>query len=981
MYLKRIEVHGFKSFADKTVIELSNNISGIVGPNGSGKSNVVDAVRWVLGEQSIKSLRGDGAMTDVIFQGSSSRKPSSVATVTLVFDNTDNYLPLSYNEVSIKRRVYMDGTNEYFINNEKVRLKDISNLLIDSGVAKESFNIISQGKIEEILSNKPEDRRIIFEEAAGVLKYQRRKEEALRKLDKTHDNMNRINDIISELESQVEPLRVQRENAILYNKLTEDVRNIDISLIVSDITKLNYEYQDSKNKIDLLNAEIAKLSTSSSVHEAKILEYKSSISDIETSIKEKQALLLNLTSEVEKINANRQVINERKKYSVDNDIIKENLLKLKENELKLTNIINSCKLNIESINGIILDIDNRIANENKILNQIKNNKSNLENDLKNNLRNENNLNMKIETLRFSIENNSSVPFAVKKVLDNPKLRGIHNTISNLFDVEEKYSLAISLALSNSLNYIVTTDTESAKEAIMYLKNNNLGRATFFPLNVIKKRYVDENTMNVLLQSKGFIGIASSLIKYDKNYENILLNQLGNIIVTDNIDNANLIAKKIDYKYRIVTLEGEIVNIGGSLTGGNVSLKNVITEKYELDSNLRKLDLILENIKSIEEKINESDNDYKIVEDRLYLLNKNRVENKILLDSETNKMNEHIKEVKNITLEINGNNNSLSNSLDELEEKVLNEYYKALDDKNRVSLEISNLNKKKDSINNELFEYELTVKKENSIFNDKSNLLKTLEINVNRLDVKLDNLLNTLSSEYTLTYEDAIKKYKLEMDSNIARNEIANLKKKIRDLGIVNLASIDEYERVNTRYEFLNSQRDDLLKAENTLLDIIDEMDKVMIKNFSETFEVIRSNFKTTFKELFKGGSADLIYTNPDDLLTTGIEIIASPPGKKLKTISLLSGGEKTFTAISLLFAILKSKPVPFCILDEVEAALDDVNVSSFGKYVQNLKDKTQFIIITHKKKTMEYADYLYGITMQESGVSKLVSVKLEDIEG
>ena len=297
------------------------------------------------------------------------------------------------------------------------------------------------------------------------------------------------------------------------------------------------------------------------------------------------------------------------------------------------------------------------------------------------------------------------------------------------------------------------------------------------------------------------------------------------------------------------------------------------------------------------------------------------------------------------------------------------------------LKISNLNKKKDSINNELFEYELTVKKENSIFNDKSNLLKTLEINVNRLDVKLDNLLNTLSSEYTLTYEDAIKKYKLEMDSNIARNEIANLKKKIRDLGVVNLASIDEYERVNTRYEFLNSQRDDLLKAENTLLDIIDEMDKVMIKNFSETFEVIRNNFKTTFKELFKGGSADLIYTNPDDLLTTGIEIIASPPGKKLKTISLLSGGEKTFTAISLLFAILKSKPVPFCILDEVEAALDDVNVSSFGKYVQNLKDKTQFIIITHKKKTMEYADYLYGITMQESGVSKLVSVKLEDIEG
>ena len=980
MYLKTIRAHGFKSFADKTVIDLSNNISGIVGPNGSGKSNVVDAVRWVLGEQSIKSLRGDGAMTDVIFSGSNSRNSSGYASVTLVLDNQDRFLPLDFNEVSIKRRLYKDGTNEYYLNNEKVRLKDITNILLDSGIAKESFNIISQGKIEEILSNKPEERRIIFEEASGTLKYKRRKEEALRKLDKTHDNMNRVNDIINELEIQVEPLRVQKEKAIEYNELTEKLSNIEVALITDDITKLNFEYQNSKNKIDELNLEISKLSTDNSVHETKILEYKNKIASLENIIKEKQSSLLEVVKEVEQINSRKQIILERQKYNVDDTKLHSNMILLKEKELNLSNEINSIKINIENIKNDINELNNNLEKENKELEKIKINKNELLETLKNKLRLEQELKSKIETLKFSIDNNSTVPYAVKKVLDNPKLRGIHNIVSNLFDVEEKYSLAISTVLAASLANIVTDDEQSSKEAIYYLKNNNIGRATFFPLNVIKPRIIENEILNILNKSNGFIDVGSNLIKYDKTYTNIMLNQLGNVIVVDNIDNANNIAKKINYRYRIVTLDGQLVNVGGSLTGGNSSRKNVIIEKFELEENLRNLNKTLEDIKNIEEKINEVDNDYKIFEDRIYLINKNVLNKNMIIDNLSDALLSKNEELKVTSLEILGTNNILSNELNKEEQDVLTLYYETLDKKNKLELELNNLINKKEELNSELFEYEITVKKENSLFNDKNNLLKQLEITVNRLDVKLDNLLNSLSNDYSLTYEAAKDKYILEIDSETARNEVSNLKRKIKDIGIVNLAAIEEFDRVNERYEFLNSQRDDLLKAENTLLDIIDDLDKVMIKDFTNTFKIIKENFKTTFKELFKGGTADLKLTDPDNILTTGIEIIASPPGKKLTTISLLSGGEKTFTAISLLFAILKSKPVPFCILDEVEAALGDVNVDSFGKYVQELKDKTQFIIITHKKKTMEYADVLYGITMQESGVSKLVSVKLEEIE-
>ena len=693
MYLKAIKAHGFKSFADKTIIELDDKITGIVGPNGSGKSNVVDAVRWVLGEQSVKSLRGDGNMTDVIFSGSKSRNPSNVASVTLIFDNKDKYLPLEFNEVAIKRRVYKDGSNEYFINNEKVRLKDITNLLLDSGVAKESFNIISQGKIEEILSNKPDERRIIFEEASGVLKYKRRKEEALRKLDKTHNNMNRINDIINELEDRIEPLKEQKEKAIQYKELNIELENIEIALISEDITNLNFDYQNNKNRIETLKLEISKLTTDNSKYEAKIEDYKKNIINLDNEIKKYQDYLIKLTTDVEKINSRKAIILERQKYNVENSKVHENLILLKEKELKLTTELNNIKNEKNIIENEIIELSKKVDDLNTELNNVKNTKNKLNLDLQNNLKIQNNLNLQIESLRYSIDNNSSLPNSVKKVLDNPKLRGIHDIIGNLFDVEEKYSLAISTVLGVASTNIVVDNEICAKEAINYLKENKLGRATFFPLNIIKPRNIDVN-----INLTGFIDIASNLIKYDSKYSNIILNQLGNVLVVDNIDNANIIAKAINYKYRIVTLDGELLHVGGSLTGGNIAkTRNIILEKYELENKIKEANLISNKISEIEEKINEVDNNYKGLEDKIYLINKEKLNKEVLLDNYKNEQTSKEEKLKETTYEIMGNNNILDNKLLEEEQQVLKEYYETLENKNKVSLYLNSLLKKKEEL--------------------------------------------------------------------------------------------------------------------------------------------------------------------------------------------------------------------------------------------------------------------------------------------
>ena len=980
MYLKEIKAHGFKSFAEKIEIDLSNGINGIVGPNGSGKSNIVDAIRWVLGEQSVKSLRGEGAMTDVIFSGSKSRGASNSASVTLVFDNSDKYLPVEYTEVSIKRKVYKDGVNEYFLNGEKCRLKDIQDILLDSGIAKESFNIISQGKIEEILSNKPSERRIIFEEAAGVLKYKRRKEEALRKLEKTHDNIARADDIIKELEIQVKPLKEQKEKALKYIDLTDELKKIEVALITDDITQISEKLEQNKEIMNKLNNELVSLSTMNSTNEAQITSYKLQISKLEETYNIKQKEYIEKTTKVEKINSQKEILLERKKYEVEDTKLHEEILRLKEEELRYKKDLSSIEFDIKEKIKIEQQIDDDLQKFTTAMNQKKKEKQKLEQILTETIRKENKLKLEINTLKESIETNQTLPLSVKSVLDNIRLKNIHTTLGKLLEVEEKYTKAITTALGASSNYVVVEDEQAAKEAISFLKQNQNGRVTFLPLTTIQPRFIDQKTIDFLHQFPSFIAIASSLVQYHPKYKNVVESQLGNTIIVDTIDNATILSQKINYRYRIITLDGELINVGGSITGGITKTINPFQLKYTLESYLKENLKQLNEIKVLEEQINEMDYQWKALEDEYYLKNKEKIEINEYIHQRLSSKEEMMNRLERITSSIEGNNHLLNHSLSKEEEAILNSYYQALEEKEHILHEIEKIKQEKYTIQEQLEEYEHQVREKNSLYNSKSKELKNLEIENNRYDVKLDMLLVTLNETYTLTYEKAKNEYFLTMDKEDARNKVNILKRDIREIGPVNLNAPEEYAKVSTRYEFLISQKEDLIKAENVLLDIIHEMDEVMKTEFLSSFEQIRKKFNETFQELFKGGSADLKLSDPSNILETGIEIIASPPGKKLTTISLLSGGEKTFTAISLLFAILKSREVPFCIFDEVEAALDEANVNSFGEYLVKLKEKTQFILITHKKKTMEYVDVLYGITMQESGVSKLVSVRLEDLK-
>lgn len=981
MYLKEIRASGFKSFAEKIKLELTNGISGVVGPNGSGKSNVVDAVRWVLGEQSVKQLRGEGAMSDVIFSGSKSRRAASSASVTLVFDNSDKYLPIDYTEVSIKRCIYKTGENEYYLNNEKCRLKDIQDLLVDTGVNKESFNIISQGDIASILSNKPEERRIIFESAAGTLKYKKRKDEALRKLDRTHDNMARVNDIILELESNLNPLKKQSEDASKYLENKKKLDEIEVSLIVSEVDEINREYQENKKLASDLNEEIIKLESESNVDNSRIMELKLNQTKKSEELYHLQNKLTSVSSEAQGLLGKKDLVMERQKYNSEDSKVKENLMNLKENVLRRENEIFGAKNNVSIINKKLNDVNLKLEEKNKLYDEALKAHDESEKKLTQHNRLENETRYKIEMLRNTIENNAGLPYTVKNVLDNPKLAGVYGVIANLIETEKEYSVAISTALGAASNYIVVADEFVAKEAINFLKVNKFGRATFFPINIIKGREIDNATYQLLRNQPDFIGVASDLVSYESTYDSVIKNQLGTTIVTNNIDTANSIARKINYRYKIVTLDGELLHVGGSLTGGTVkNSSSLITQKHELLDNEKLLKSLEEQRASLEMGINEADSKYKtILEERNELLTtKTNLEANLKYENERiRSLEELLEKTKDEVKDIESLSNNL---LSKEEEKIVSSYYDKEKEKKELEIEVKSLKAETTELSDEIEKLERNSKVNNQEFYKKSQELKSLEIKINRADVALDNLLNTLTEDYAMTFEKAKENYFLEMDKEEARKIVDKCKIEIKRLGDVNIGAIEEYQRVLERYEFLCGQKEDLIKAEDTILEIIKELDGIMKEKFMETFDQIKVKFKEVFKKLFSGGDAELRLTNPDDVLQTGIDIKALPPGKTLKHISLLSGGEKTLTAISLLFAILETRPVPFCILDEVEAALDEVNVDNFGKFLSEFKGKTQFIVITHKKKTMEYADVLYGITMQESGVSKLVSVKLEDIK-
>ncbi len=979
MYIKEIKINGFKSFADKTNIELNKTFTGIVGPNGSGKSNIVDAIKWVLGEQSIKSLRGTNNMTDVIFSGSSSRNQSNNASVSIVFDNTDRFLPLDYNEIEIKRVVYRTGENEYYINSDKCRLKDISSLLVDSMSSKESLNIIPQKKVDEILSEKPEDRRTIFEDAAGVLKYKNRKTESLRKLDKTHDNMSRVDMIINEISENLLPLERSSIKAREYKSALEELESVEVALIVKDITTYSAMVNDKTIKKEEFENELSKLNTDSTSETTEVEKIKSKILKIDEIIRDNSTKLFKISEELVELSNKKTLMSERNKYDKDSNDIKNNIVVLKDREGNLNNNIKSIELEIKNLDTTKDSLNEKLNSLSNDLNKIEISRNSLNEKYNNKNRIKIDTNNRIDILENSINNMNKIPYSVKSILDSPTLRGIHDILGNIIETKNEYATMLEIALGASSNNIIVEDEECAKEAIEYLKSHNKGRATFFPINVIKPKSIDPNTLRNIKDIIGYVGIASDLVTYDSKYYNIVMNQLGNIIVAANIKTAIQISKKVNHQYRVVSLDGELLHVGGSLTGGSLNRNtSFISDKYELEKLKLSINNINEEVAALEIELNKIEKNITTIKDNIYEINVESIKLNETINNKNITLESLNKEHNLVSDEINNLTNDSTSKLDKELNDIIDKYYKKEQEKTECEKEIEISNKNKIDLNKDLIILETSVKKMNSDNNNLITNINSLEVDITRLNALLDNLLNRLNEDYSMTYERAKSSYVLEIDESEARDKVANLRRKIKSLGDVNLGSIEEYDRISTRVNFLNKQKEDLKKSEDDLLSIINDMDSIMINKFESTFNDINTEFNKVFKELFKGGEAHLKLTDPNNILETGIDIIAVPSGKSLKPISLLSGGERTLTAISLLFAIMNLKSVPFVVLDEVESDLDDNNVSIFCEYLNNYKNKTQLLIITHKKYTMQYLDILYGVTMQESGVSKLVSVKLEN---
>ena len=976
MFLKSIKAQGFKSFADKLDLEINPGITGIVGPNGSGKSNIVDAVRWVLGEQSVKSLRGSNSMSDVIFNGSESRDAQKRAMVALTFDNSDKALNSEFEEIEIKRVVYNTGENEYFINNTRVRLKDIFDLFIDSGAGNQAFNIISQGNVTDIVNGKSTDRRVIFESAAGVLKYKKRKEESLRKLEKTEENLTRIDLIINELMQTLKPLEEQSKVAKKYIAIKEELENTDIALLVNDITELNSEYQNTKSKVEILKEKIGTINKDTTF--SKLDKLKLENITLEDKITELREKLLEKQSKINELESEKKITLERQKYELDKKTIDNNIITLKEKELSL-------EKSIAILQKEVADIEINAKTELEKLEEVKNKllvikvkRSTTYNKLMEESKKIYLWENKITILENNINNYENTPLAVRNILNNPRLKGIHNTIGKLINVDDKYLIALDVALGGASNYLVVDNEDYAISAIDYLKEQKLGRATFYPLNIIKPKYINKEVIDNIRNIKGFIGVFSDLVEYDYQYKNVIDKELGQVIVVDNARTLNACGKLIDYKYKIVSLDGEVQYAGGSIAGGTSKKNSMLNEKNELNKLKEELNIIKINSETLNNELNNYDKDILELEEKENVINKYVILlNDELFNKKTN-LSRSNEEFKNINSEVNGLNDILNNKSNKYLVKLMEDINELVKEKDIIEKDIKNYSKAKSDLNDEINDLEHKQKLANSNYNIINNELKDNEIKMGKIEVKLDNLLNNLSEEYNLTYEYASLNYNLEIEINLAREKVNKLKKELNTLGEVNTGSIKEYERLNTRYEFLKSQKDDLENSSSELKEIIKQMDEIMIKKFRESFNKIKEEFTNIFKIMFKGGNGELRLSNPDDILETGIEIIAIPPGKKINSPVLLSGGEKALTAICLLFAILKVKPAPFVILDEAEAALDEVNVDMFGKFLVKEKKNTQFIIITHKKRMMEYADLLYGITMQESGVSKIVSAKLEN---
>lgn len=966
MFLKRIELQGFKSFADKTVIQFDQDITGIVGPNGCGKSNVNDAIRWVLGEQSVKSLRSGTNMSDIIFSGSEYRKPVNMARVTLVFDNSTRVFDSDFDEIEITRQI-LRANNEasYFINKTPCRLKDINDLVMDTGLGKDSLSIITQGNISSFADAKPEDRRSLFEEAAGVAKYKKRKKVSLSKLEQTKENLDRLQDILDELERQIGPLEKQAKKAEKYISLREKLSKIEISVLVEDIDQYN-------EKINQINKELFDIQAMHTSENAELLKQETRLESIRKEMYALDKQINELQGKYTKAMEENYQLERRK---IEQDEKRKYMLKVadkKARQKEIQAMLEEARFEYQDRHQRLMQTQQDLNNRRNIVNDLKTkiSKARYESDQANNILTQ------LQNRRQVLENMMKQPFAhqqgVRSVMQaKNSLSGVYGVVSELLIAHADKALAVNAALGGSIYQIITKNEADARNAISFLKRNRSGRATFLPLSVCHPRKMNEQVITIASTSPGFLGFASECVDCKEIFDPVKERLLGNVIVVDTLQNANETAKRLRYAYKIVTLDGDIVHTGGSMTGGVTKNQSTpVTMRQELDT-------INSKIEGQKIKANSCLNETDILTQKLQKENDTIVTLQIELAKLENiyatkkaKYDSILAEYQELGVDIEENAELAQDDL----VVQMSKMHAVLDS---LSLEIQSLRQSRFDKGNDAEQLENQIRLVRREMNSKQSQIHNYEMEIVKVKTQLENALNRLSTDYEMTYEYALtKKEDVEIES--AKEEVIQLRQAISRLGNINLDAPNEYKEVKERFDFMTSQKEDLEKASQQILAAIDEMDQTMISQFTEMFNKINAELDGVFKAMFGGGRASLSMVDPDDVLNTGIDIDVQPPGKMVKNIQTFSGGEKALIAISVLFAILKARTMPLCIFDEVEAALDQANVERFARYLSHYRGQSQFIAVTHRPGTMEQCDTLYGVTMQKDGVSKVLKVQLKD---
>lgn len=966
MFLKRIELQGFKSFADKTVIQFDQDITGIVGPNGCGKSNVNDAIRWVLGEQSVKSLRSGTNMSDIIFSGSEYRKPVNMARVTLVFDNSTRVFDSDFDEIEITRQI-LRANNEasYFINKTPCRLKDINDLVMDTGLGKDSLSIITQGNISSFADAKPEDRRSLFEEAAGVAKYKKRKKVSLSKLEQTKENLDRLQDILDELERQIGPLEKQAKKAEKYISLREKLSKIEISVLVEDIDQYN-------EKINQINKELFDIQAMHTSENAELLKQETRLESIRKEMYALDKQINELQGKYTKAMEENYQLERRK---IEQDEKRKYMLKVadkKARQKEIQAMLEEARFEYQDRHQRLMQTQQDLNNRRNIVNDLKTkiSKARYESDQANNILTQ------LQNRRQVLENMMKQPFAhqqgVRSVMQaKNSLSGVYGVVSELLIAHTDKALAVNAALGGSIYQIITKNEADARNAISFLKRNRSGRATFLPLSVCHPRKMNEQVITIASTSPGFLGFASECVDCKEIFDPVKERLLGNVIVVDTLQNANETAKRLRYAYKIVTLDGDIVHTGGSMTGGVTKNQSTpVTMRQELDT-------INSKIEGQKIKANSCLNETDILTQKLQKENDTIVTLQIELAKLENiyatkkaKYDSILAEYQELGVDIEENAELAQDDL----VVQMSKMHAVLDS---LSLEIQSLRQSRFDKGNDAEQLENQIRLVRREMNSKQSQIHNYEMEIVKVKTQLENALNRLSTDYEMTYEYALtKKEDVEIES--AKEEVIQLRQAISRLGNINLDAPNEYKEVKERFDFMTIQKEDLEKASQQILAAIDEMDQTMISQFTEMFNKINAELDGVFKAMFGGGRASLSMVDPDDVLNTGIDIDVQPPGKMVKNIQTFSGGEKALIAISVLFAILKARTMPLCIFDEVEAALDQANVERFARYLSHYRGQSQFIAVTHRPGTMEQCDTLYGVTMQKDGVSKVLKVQLKD---